>query len=52
MEKGGADNRKHRQQRRGKRTNVFIGITKHKLSKLDQDENNTYTGENVDVPPM
>ena len=35
MVKGGADNRKHRQQRRGERKKVFTGIASHKLSKLD-----------------
>ena len=48
--KGGANNRKHRQQRKGKGKNVFTGITKHKLAKLDQDENKPYSYENVDVP--
>ena len=51
MVKGGADNRKHRQQRRGKRKRVFTGNSKPKLSKLDlQDENQTYPDENVNVP--
>ena len=51
MVKGGADNRKHRQQRRGKRKRVFTGNIKPKLSKLDlQDENQTYPDENVNVP--
>ena len=50
MAKGGADNRKHRQQRRGKRKKVFTGIATHKLSKLEQAEN-TYSDENVNVPP-
>ena len=51
MMKGGADNRKHRQQRRGKRKRVFTGNSKPKLSKLDlQDENQTYPDENVNVP--
>ena len=48
MVKGGADNRK---QRRGKRKKVFTGIATHKLSKFEQDENNTYCDENVNVPP-
>ena len=48
MVKGGADNRKHRQQRRRKRKNVFTGITPNKLSKI---ENNICCDENVDVPP-
>ena len=51
MVKGGADNRKHRQQRRGKRKKVFTGIATHKLAKLEQDENNTYCDENVNVTP-
>ena len=40
-----------RYQRRGKRKKVFTGIASHKLSKLDQDENNTNCDENVNVPP-
>ena len=48
MVKGGVDNRKHRQQRRRKRKNVFTGITPNKLSKI---ENNICCDENVDVPP-
>ena len=47
MVKGGADNRKHRQQRRRKRKNVFTGITPNKLSKIE----NICCDENVDVPP-
>ena len=49
MIKGGADNRKHRQQRRRKRKNVFTGITPNKRSKI---ENNICYDENVDVPPV